>query len=244
MGTGAPVVLLHGLLGQGRNFGLVQRRLAATRRAIALDLRNHGDSPHAFGMDYRTMAADVVETLAGLDALPCAFAGHSMGGKVAMATALTAPAAVTRLLVADIAPVANPPHFAPIVAAMRGLALTPGLTRAAADAALAGAVPEAGMRAFLLQNLRFDHAPHWRPGLAEIAAGLADVLDWPDFAASYDGPTLFLAGARSDYIRPEHRPAIRALFPQARMASLKDAGHWLHADNPEGFLAVAGAFLA
>jgi pimeloyl-ACP methyl ester carboxylesterase len=166
-----------------------------------------------------------------------------MGGKVAMATALSEPAAVTRLLVADIAPVANPPHFAPIVAAMRGLALTPGLTRAAADAALAGAVPEAGMRAFLLQNLRFDHAPHWRPGLAEIAAGLADVLDWPAFGARYDGPTLFLAGARSDYIRPEHRPAIRALFPQARVATLKDAGHWLHADNPEGFLAVVGAFL-
>ncbi len=243
LGEGPPVVLLHGLFGQARNFGAIQRRLAGVRRVIALDLRNHGGSPHAAGMRYAAMAADVRETLAGLGALPAAVIGHSMGGKVAMALALTAPEAVSRVLVADIAPVGNPPRFAPIIAAMRALVLTPDLTRAAADAALAEAVPDASMRGFLLQNLRFGAAPAWRPGLAEIADGLDDILGWPEFGATYDGPALFLGGARSDYILPEHRPVIRALFPRARMAVLKDAGHWLHADNPEGFLAVVEAFL-
>ncbi len=244
LGEGPPVVVLHGLFGQARNFGAVQRRIAAGRRVIALDLRNHGASPHAAGMSYAAMAADVVETLGAMGALPCAVIGHSMGGKVAMAAALTRPAAVARLMVADIAPAPSPPRFAPIIAAMRGMALREGMTRADADAALAGAVPEAGMRGFLLQNMRFGGMPAWKVGLGEIEAGLGDILGWPEFGAVYEGPALFLGGARSDYIAPEHRPAIRALFPQARLAVLRDAGHWLHADNPEGFIGVVEAFLA
>ncbi len=243
LGGGPPVVILHGLFGQARNFGVVQRRIAATRRVIALDLRNHGASPHAMGMTYAEMAGDVVATLAAMGVGPCALIGHSMGGKVAMTVALTRPEVVGRLLVADIAPVPSPPRFAAIIAAMRGVALRDGLTRTEADAALAGVVTDAGMRGFLLQNMRFGGVPEWKLGLDEIAAGLADVLDWPSFDTTYDGPALFLGGARSDYILPEYRPAIRALFPRARMATLRDAGHWLHADNPEGFIAVLEAFL-
>jgi esterase len=68
----APLVLVHGLFGQARNFGAVQRAVSARRRVIALDLRNHGESPHAAAMDYDTMAADVLETLAAMGASPCA----------------------------------------------------------------------------------------------------------------------------------------------------------------------------
>jgi pimeloyl-ACP methyl ester carboxylesterase len=243
LGEGPPVALLHGLLGQARNFGAIQRRLAAQHRVIALDLRNHGASPHAPGMSYPEMAADVRQSLAARDALPAAIIGHSMGGKVAMALALTAPDAVSRLMVADIAPVPNPPRFGPMIAAMRALPLHDGMTRAAADAALSEVVPDPGMRAFVLQNLTFGGMPAWKPDLTAIAEGLPDILGWPDFGTTYDGPTLFLGGARSDYILPEHRPLIRALFPRARIATLKDAGHWLHADNPEGFLAVVESFL-
>ncbi len=243
MGEGAPVVVLHGLLGQARNFGAVQRRIAGGRRVIALDLRNHGASPHGMGMTYPEMALDVAETLAGLGVGACAVIGHSMGGKVAMMLALTRPDLVARLLVADIAPVPSPPRFAPIIAAMRGLDLRDGMTRGEADAALAGAVPEAGMRGFLLQNMRFGGVPAWKCGLEEIAAGLGEVLDWPAVAGRYEGPALFLGGARSDYIRAEDRGVIKELFPRARMAVLRDAGHWLHADNPEGFVAVVEAFL-
>lgn len=243
-GTGKPLVLLHGLFGASRNFATVQRRLAQRFRVIALDLRNHGASPHAPAMEYGAMAADVLETLRARDALPAALVGHSMGGKAAMAAALAEPEAVSALIVADIAPAPTPPRFRAYAQAM--LAVPSGATRAAADAALAQAVPDARIRAFLLQNFRLGAAPHagspWRIGLAEIAASLPAIEDW-GVAGRFDGPTLFIAGARSDYIRPVHRPVIRALFPAAHFVTLKDAGHWLHADNPEGFIATVNEFL-
>ena len=243
-GAGAPVALLHGLFGQAANFGTLQRRLSATHRVIALDLRNHGASGHAPDMSYAAMAGDVLETLRARDALPCALVGHSMGGKVAMMAALAAPADVARLLVSDIAPVPYPPGVRELARAMAAIPLHSGLTRAEADAVLAG-VAAPGVRAFLLQNLRFGAAPRWRIDLPAITAALPVLADWPaSGAAPYAGPSLFVAGARSDYIRPEHRAPIRALFPAARFVTVKDAGHWVHADNPAGFAAVAEAFLA
>jgi esterase len=243
-GDGPVLVLLHGLFGQSGNFGAVQRRLAeGGRRVIALDLRNHGNSAHAPGMDYPTLAADVFETLSALGVLPCAVLGHSMGGKAAMALALAHPKAVARLCVADIAPVRYRPHLVTFATAMRDLVLVPGLTRAQADAALAGVVQDAGERAFLLTNLRLGGVPAWRIGLDAIIAGMDAIQDWPAIAAPpFAGPTLFLSGARSRYVLPDHRPAIAALFPRARFVVLKNAGHWLHADDPEGFFAVVDAF--
>jgi len=244
-GQGAPpLVLLHGLFGSARNFGAVQRAFAQHRRTIALDLRNHGASPHAADMRYATMAADVLFTLERLNALPAVLLGHSMGGKTAMQAALIHPEAVARLIVADIAPASYPPHLRAIAAAMAALPLDPDMTRAQAGAALADVVPDAGMRSFLLQNLRLGAAPAWRIGIAEILAGFADIEAWDAPAdARYAGPTLFIAGATSDYVKPEHRPVIRSLFPRARLVTLKNAGHWLHADNPAGFVAVVAAFL-
>jgi pimeloyl-ACP methyl ester carboxylesterase len=242
-----PLALLHGLYGQAGNFGVVQRRLAAKRRVLAVDLRNHGASPHAPGMSYADMAADVLETLRARAALPCAVLGHSMGGKVAMRAALDQPQTVARLVVADIAPVAydHTVSHADYLTTMQAIPLHPGLTRAAADAVLAEAVPSAELRSFLLLNLRFGGAaPHWKLGLAEIAAALDELTGWSAVpGATYDGPTLFLSGGRSDYVRPEHRSLIRALFPQARFAVLDQAGHWLHAEDPAGFLAAVEGFL-
>jgi pimeloyl-ACP methyl ester carboxylesterase len=241
-GAGKPLVLLHGLFGRAANFGVVQRRLADRARVIALDLRNHGDSPHAAAMDYPTMAADVVETLAALGALPAIVMGHSMGGKVAMAMALQAPDSLTKLIVSDIAPVPSPPRFRAIAAAMQALELSPGLTRAAADAALAPAVPDAPMRQFLLQNLRFGDRPAWRIDLPAIAAALPAIESWPAIdAPPFTGPTAFVVGGRSDFIRQQDRPAIRALFPAVRFITLKAAGHWVHADDPEGLITILAA---
>jgi len=241
-GEGHPVVLLHGLFGSAQSFATLQRRLAARHRVLAIDLRNHGSSPHAPGMDYPALAADVAETLAALEALPCALVGHSMGGKVAMRLALDRPDAVTRLLVSDIAPRVYQAAFAAYAAAMARLADHPR-SRAEAAAALAPDVPDPAVRAFLLQNFRPGGTPPWRIGLAEIAAGMRDIEDWPAGDTSYRGPVLFVAGARSDYIRPTDRPEIRRLFPQARFVTVKDAGHWVHADNFAGFLAVLEAYL-
>jgi esterase len=190
------------------------------------------------------MAADVLETLDRLSALPATMLGHSMGGKVAMQAALVHPDTTPRLIVADIAPVAYPPHHRAIAEAMASLPLSRGMSRAQADGALADAVPDAAVRAFLLQNLQLGATPAWRIGLAEIIAALPVIEAWDAPAdARYTGPTLFIAGAASDYIRSEHRAVIRSMFPSARFVTLKHAGHWLHAENPTGFVGVVEAFL-
>ena len=242
IGQGAPAILLHGLFGAGTNFGTIQRRLAQTRRVLAFDLRNHGRSPHDSVMTYPAMAQDVLDTMHAHDIESAALVGHSMGGKVAMTLALRDPASVTRLLIADIAPVAYPPRYDTIIQAMTALDLRPNLTRTDADTALTDAAPDPVMRQFLLSNLRFGATPEWRIGLSEIAAGLPEIMGW-DGAGRFDGPTLVLRGERSDYTLPEHRALFRALFPAARFATLRGAGHWLHADAPDAFTATVDAFL-
>src|SRR4051794_16737436 len=126
-GSGPPILLLHGLFGAGRNFGAVQRALAPHFRVIALDMRNHGDSPHGAGMRYPTLAEDIRETLAALGVAQAAVIGHSMGGKAAMALALLYPAVAGRLMVSDIAPVIYQHANAKLVAAMQAIRLTPTL---------------------------------------------------------------------------------------------------------------------
>jgi pimeloyl-ACP methyl ester carboxylesterase len=240
-----PVVLLHGLLGAGGNFGAVQKALAAEgHRVLALDLRNHGSSPHAGTMTYPEMAEDVAETLHAHAAWPAAVVGHSMGGKVAMALALARPEGVARLVVADIAPVTYPtPLFTRYVAAMRAIPLRSGLARREADAALVEAVPNPALRGFLLQNLLFaEDPPRWRIALDTIAARMDDIGGWPGIEGRYDGPVMVLAGDRSDYIQPEHHALFRRLFPAARFEAIA-AGHWLHSENPTGFLAAVTPFL-
>jgi pimeloyl-ACP methyl ester carboxylesterase len=245
-GQGPPLILLHGLFGSARNWGAVQKALAGDYRVVALDLRNHGASPHAPGMDYAVQAADVAESMTELGIERAVVLGHSMGGKAAMMLALTRPKLVERLIVADIAPRPYPPALRAVVAAMQALPLHAGLTRQEADQALCAGVPEAPIRSFLLQNLRFEAAPpSWRIGLAEIAAAMPEIEDFtPPSGARFEGPALAMAGALSPYIRTEDHAAFRALFPRIGFASIPRAGHWLHAENPEGFLAALKEFLA
>jgi esterase len=245
-GQGPPLVLLHGLFGSARNWGAVQKALASEYRVVALDLRNHGASPHARGMGYAAQAADVAETLTALGIESAVVLGHSVGGKAAMMLALTRPELVERLIIADIAPRPYAPALRTVVAAMQAVPLHAALTRTEADQALRAAVPEAPIRSFLLQNLRFETTPpSWRMGLAEIAAAMPEIEDFaPPQGARFEGPTLAMAGALSPYIRAEDQAAFRALFPQISFVSIPRAGHWLHAENPEGFLAALKEFLA
>ena len=243
-GEGPPVVFLHGLFGMARNWGAMQRAVATRFRTVALDMRNHGTSPRAPRMRYADLANDVLDTLDALKLGPVALIGHSMGGKAAMVAALLRPEAVGRVLVSDIAPVAYSNGNSAIAAAMRSLPLDPALSRAQAIAWLADAAPDPNVRAFLVSNLALGPAPSWRIGLDEIAAGIPDLEGWEQPALPpYEGPALFVTGAESDYVRTEHRPAIRALFPRARFVGVKGAGHWVHADNPAGFLSVLEVFL-
>jgi pimeloyl-ACP methyl ester carboxylesterase len=245
-GQGPPLVLLHGLFGSARNWGAVQKALAQDYRVIAMDLRNHGASHHMAGMGYAAQASDIAETMAALGIGRAVVLGHSMGGKAAMMLALTRPDLVERLIIADIAPRPYPPALRAVVAAMQALPLHAGLTRQEADQALRTAVPEAPIRSFLLQNLRFETSPPgWRIGLAEIAAAIPEIEGFaPPAGARFEGPALAMAGALSPYIRPEDHAAFRVLFPRISFANIPRAGHWLHAENPEGFLAALREFLA
>jgi len=238
-GEGPPLILLHGLFGTGKNLGALGRGLAPQSRVISMDLRNHGESPHSTEMNFAAMASDVAETCAALGIGRARVAGHSLGGKTAMALALTQPALVERLAVLDIAPVAYDHHYDAYVNAMQAIPLTPGLTRHDADAALAHAVEAAPMRAFLLNNLVLGEDPHWRIALPEIGAAMPNLLEWrdPPGFAPYTAPTLFLHGANSDYVSPAAEPAISRLFPNAVIQSVEGASHWLHAEKPQQIIA-------
>jgi esterase len=244
-GQGPIIILLHGLFGAGKNLGVLARGLSRKFRVISLDLRNHGASPHAPAMDYHTQAADVAETMAALGVGQAILIGHSMGGKVAMRLALDQPRRADALVALDIAPRRYRHDYAAQLDAMRNLPLTSGLGRHQADAAMAKTVPDPALRAFLLNNLILGEAPRWRLGLDEIAAAMADILDWDEGRAVsvYDSPALFLHGARSDYVDEAGRAVITSRFPRAGIIALPDTGHWLHAERPDAVLLAVEAFL-
>jgi pimeloyl-ACP methyl ester carboxylesterase len=246
-GDGKPVAILHGLFGAGRNWTGIARRLAESWRVIAFDLRNHGASPWAETMSYAEMADDVRAAMAARGHQRYALIGHSMGGKVAMLAALADPAAVERLVVVDIAPVGYAIPYRASVEAMHALDLSAIARRRDADAEFANAIPDAGERSFLLQSLAFeDGKPRWQLNLDALDRAMPEIAGFPEEPAGrvYNGPALFIAGATSGYLRPEHEPAIRALFPNARIAQIEDAGHWVHIEKPAEFLGLVEPFLA
>jgi pimeloyl-ACP methyl ester carboxylesterase len=245
-GEGEPVAILHGLFGNGRNWTTFSHRLGAGYRTITFDLRNHGASPWSDTMDYVSMAEDVTAAMRARGHRRYTLIGHSMGGKTAMVAALRESHAVERLVIVDIAPVAYPTSpFAEYVRAMRALDLALVGRRRDADARLAAIVHNPAERGFLLQNLVLgDGPPHWKINLAAIEGALATLADFPTLPHAYYGPALFIAGGKSPSLDPLHEPAVTALFPNAAMARLSEAGHWVHTDQPEEFLALITSFLA
>ncbi|MDT8854268.1 alpha/beta fold hydrolase [Paracoccaceae bacterium Fryx2] len=238
-----PLLIAHGLFGSARNWGVIARRLADTRDVIAVDMRNHGTSPREESQSYPDMAADLAEVIGTLGG--CAdVLGHSMGGKAAMVLALTEPALVRRLVVADIAPVAYDHDQTRHIDAMRGLDLTGVTTRREADRRLALTEDDPALRAFFLQSLNLKaHPPRWRLNLDVLEAEMPKIVGWPGTQGRFEAPALFLTGADSTYVLPEHREAIQPLFPVARFARLIGTGHWLHADKPRAFEETVRAFL-
>ena len=243
---GPPVVIMHGLFGAARNWTSIAKRLGRDNRVFGLDLRNHGASPWSDDITYPLMAEDVRAFIEGEQIEPVTLIGHSMGGKVAMRLALEYRDLVERLVVVDIAPTAYDHSFDDLFDAMRGVDLASASRRADVEAALAEGVADPGVRAFLMQNLtRRDGAFAWQLNLNALAMHMEDLTGWPDDLPGrrFDGPTLFVSGERSDYVRPEHREPIRQLFPEASFMTLKNAGHWVHAEQPEAFATTVRAFL-
>jgi esterase len=244
--SGSLVVILHGLLGSARNWTAIAKQLGATRRVLALDLRNHGASPWADQMTYGQMADDVRAFLERHGIAAAALIGHSMGGKVAMRLALDHGERVLRLVVVDIAPVAYRRTFNAYVDAMRSLDLSQVTRRSDADALLAEQIADAGVRGFLLQNLiSAEGGLAWRVPLQTLADEMPELMGFPSSPAPerYDGPSLFVSGGASDYVLPEHHEKILRLFPNAQFAAIENAGHWVHAEASDEFLRTVSGFL-
>jgi len=245
LGQGEPLVLLHGLFGSADNWFGVAPKLAERFRVIALDLRNHGQSPHHAEMDYPLMAADVAAFFAAHQLDRARVIGHSMGGKVAMQFALDFPTRVHKLVVVDMAPRAYPRIHDPIFAALLALDLAAFATRTEMETALAPAIPSLHLRRFLLKNLGRDaHGQFfWKlnlRGVADNYTRLGAVLraDLP-----FAGPALWIQGGKSDYLSAADAPAIQRLFPAAQIQTIAAANHWVHADAPDEFLRLVLDFL-
>lgn len=245
-GSGPPVVILHGLFGNKRNWGAIAKPLSAEYRVITVDLRNHGDSPWAETMSYPEMADDVAALIEAEVGEPAAVIGHSMGGKAAMLLAFRRPDLVERLMVVDIPPAPRNSGLRPYVEGMRGLDLSSISRRSEAEAALAGAVPDPGIRAFLVQNLQLkDGALEWKLNLAAIDAAMSDIEGFPDIDSedAYEGACVHLIGGKSDFVLTQHQAEIERLFPAAEIETIADAAHWVHADQPAAFLNSVKRFL-
>jgi pimeloyl-ACP methyl ester carboxylesterase len=245
-GEGPPLVVLHGLFGSKRNWATVAHRLAVGRRVITVDLRNHGDSPWDDGHDYPSMAADVARVIERHAGGHADVLGHSMGGKVAMVLALEHPELVDRLVVVDIAPTRSTATPIEFVRAMRELSLESFSSRLDVKEALAGAIPDPAVRGFLTLNvIPGPTGLSWTVNLAALEEHFDSILGFPDFppGMSFAKPTLFLAGGKSAYLRPEHHAEIMRLFPAATIQVIEHAGHWVHADAPEAFVAAVHRFL-
>jgi esterase len=235
-----PLVIAHGLYGSARNWGVVAKRLSQTRKVIAVDMRNHGLSDWFPSHTYDDMADDLAQVIRHFGG-SADVVGHSMGGKAAMVLALQNPALVNRLIIADIAPVAYTHSQIQYVQAMKAVDLGKVERRSDAEAQLAALGVDKALQSFFTQSLDVQ-GKRWRLNLDVLAEQMPIIMGFPDISGRYDGSTLFLSGANSDYVTAEHRDKIKALFTHARFAKIPDAGHWLHAENPRAFIATLEAF--
>lgn len=232
-----PLVILHGLFGQSDNWTSIARAISSNVCVILIDQRNHGQSPHSAEMNYTTMAADVKKTLDEVGINRIHMLGHSMGGKTAMWFAYHYPEYLESLIIADIAPRYYPPHHQSIIEGLKKLDLSAIQSRNEADEHLSEHIPEFGVRQFLLKNLnrKDDGTFEWRFNLIGIAEKIEEVGKAFEHNISVK-KTLFLRGAKSRYINEDDEKMIKKQFPSSVIQTIPNAGHWLHAEQPELFL--------
>lgn len=245
IGEGPPVVVMHGLLGSGRNWASVAKRLSKRYTFYLVDMRNHGLSGHADRMTYGDLAGDVRALIDTLALKRFGLVGHSMGGKTAMTMALNDPRDIRRLVIIDTAPVGDTDRyvgqFNNLLDAMLGLDLKAIKRRTDADRLLAATIPDDILRHWLLQNLFFSNGqPHWRANLASLRNQMDNILGplpVPDHAR-FAGETWFIRGGLSDRITRNTEVIINTLFANYRIETVDGGGHWPHSEAPENFIAI------
>ena len=246
--SGAPVLVLHGLFGSLSNWGWHCKQLAQQYAVYGVDLRNHGDSPHSDQLDYQVMADDVRELIVRLGFKSCCIVGHSMGGKVAMQLALNFPDLVEKLVIVDIAPVSYPEnadrHMC-VLAGMDAVKLNEIKSRAEAEVTLRDYIPQEATRKFLLTNLVRNKGGlfEWRLHKDSIRENHANLRAGLTATKSFFKPVLFVKGSLSPYIKSEHEGQIKEFFPAASVKLIMDAGHWLHAEQPQALQRILLKFL-
>ena len=237
-----PLVVLHGLLGSSRNWLTTGGDLAGRYHVLALDLRNHGKSPHADVINYGVMMADVLAWMDAHGLKRVTLMGHSMGGKTAMLLACRHPERVERLIVVDIAPKGYLSHgHRAEFAAMNELDLRMLQSRAEAELRFEARVADWAMRKFLVTNLERaeEGGWKWQINLPVLTAALAELEKSPLTEADrFLGETLFIAGGKSRYVQPEDREGIERHFPQARFEVIADSGHNPHMEKRAEFVAA------
>ncbi|WP_343487570.1 alpha/beta fold hydrolase [Allomuricauda sp. d1] len=238
LGSGKPMIILHGFLGMLDNWKTLGKQYAENGLEVHLvDQRNHGKSFHSKDFDYELLANDVKNYMAfhGLDS--AMVLGHSMGGKTAMQFAVSHPEMVDKLLVADIAPKHYPPHHQDIVDALESLDFSKIQSRGEADEKLAEKLADFGIRQFLLKNLYWVEKGTlgFRFNLDVLKDKMEEIGEDIPPSSPFTKPTLFLRGDRSEYIAPSDSELIKKRFPNASIATIENAGHWLHAENPKQF---------
>lgn len=258
-GQGHPLIILHGLYGSGENWLTIAKGLAPICEIIMVDQRNHGHSFHSDIHDYQAMADDLLHLMDHLHIPSANILGHSMGGRTAMRFAANHPGRVTGLIVADISPRSyNDPildsghqeFHGQILETLAAVDLTGIKSYGQAEEAMAEGIPVRRIRQFLLKNLERnpDGSYRWllnikalKNNLERINLGMEDLIDQGLRLTRF--PVLFIRGDQSDYVLQEDIELIRKLFPLAQLVTIKNAGHWLHAEQPANFLSVVKSFL-
>jgi len=242
-GTGDPIVILHGLFGSSQNWAGMGRMLSPLGHVYALDLRNHGDSPHAATHSLADCVQDLLDWVHGRGLERVRLVGHSMGGLVAMGFAVRYPDATSGVASIDIAPRPYSPERGEELRALK-TDITRCRTRAELEQLLLPIVPETRTRQFLLTNaVRAGDGFRWRLNVAALE-GSTVAADWQAVRGQFQAEALLVAGARSEYVRAEDHAVMRRYFPHARIETLSEADHWPHISAPAALEAVLGLFLA
>ncbi|MGB5698723.1 alpha/beta fold hydrolase [Muriicola sp.] len=246
VGSGRPLIILHGFLGMSDNWKSLGNQYAELGFEVhMIDQRNHGRSFWSDAFNYTLLAADVYTYLEqnGIDKADVI--GHSMGGKTAMQFACSHPGKVNSLIVADIAPKYYPPHHDEIINGLNALRREDLTSRTAADTALATHISDWGVRQFLLKNLYWKEKDQlaFRFNLKVLSDKLNEIGEPIGSNEVFEGPVLFLRGSRSEYIQEQDLAEIKKHFPRATLQTIENAGHWLHAENPDEFLQKTLSFL-
>ncbi len=238
------ILILHGLFGSSQNWRSFAKRLSKNNiRVIAADLRNHGKSFHHPKHSYEEMVSDVIYLLDEIGA-PVHIIGHSMGGKVAMLLAGMYSKYVKRLVIIDIAPVCYKHSHLDKIESLIRVDLSNLRLRSEVEEKISKQITDPGERAFFMLNLsRNNDILTWKLNLLAIKNYMAKIMDFPSGNFKFLGPALFISGSESDYIQNVHLKKIKNIFPNYKLETLENCGHWVHAEKPNELSILVNSFL-